>query len=246
MALKQSKRGNFIFIMLAATGCLALLVFLFRSQLLQGGEQFWAVISDREETARFVAAFGQGAPVVFMLFQILQVVFAPVPGEATGFVGGYLFGAVGGFVYSSIALAIGSMINFYIGRYLGRRYIRRLIPEKHLARFDNLVSQKGVMLIFILFILPGFPKDYLCLFLGLSVLPFKVFILMAAVGRMPGTFMLSLQGAMLFKENYLLLAVAFLVSALAAYLLYRFREPLNRWIEKQNRTTSIVDDDTKQ
>lgn len=246
MALKQSKRGNFILMVLAATGCLVLLVFLFRSQLLQGGEQVWAVISDREETARFVAAFGQGAPVVFMLFQVLQVIFAPVPGEATGFIGGYLFGAVGGFVYSSIALAVGSMINFYIGRYLGHRYIRKLIPEKHLARFDKLVSQKGVMLIFILFIFPGFPKDYLCLFLGLSVLPFKVFILMAAVGRMPGTFMLSLQGAMLFEENYLLLAVTFLVSALAAYLVYRFREPLNRWIEKQNRTASIVDAKTKQ
>jgi len=231
---------------LAATGCLALLLFLFRSQLLQGGEQVWAVISDREETARFVAAFGQGAPVVFMLFQILQVIFAPVPGEATGFIGGYLFGAAGGFVYSSIALAVGSMINFYIGRYLGHRYIRKLIPEKYLIRFDKLVSQKGVMLIFILFIFPGFPKDYLCLFLGLSLLPFKVFILMAAVGRMPGTFLLSLQGAMLFEENYLLLAVAFLVSALAAYLGYRYREPLNCWIEKQNRTTSIVDAKTKQ
>jgi len=138
------------------------------------------------------------------------------------------------------------MINFYIGRYLGHRYIRKLIPEKYLIRFDKLVSQKGVMLIFILFIFPGFPKDYLCLFLGLSLLPFKVFILMAAVGRMPGTFLLSLQGAMLFEENYLLLAVAFLVSALAAYLGYRYREPLNRWIEKQNRTTSIVDAKTKQ
>ena len=102
------------------------------------------------------------------------------------------------------------------------------------------------MLIFLLFIFPGFPKDYLCLFLGLSVLPFKVFILMAAVGRMPGTFMLSLQGAMLFEENYLLLVVALLVSALAALLGYRFRDPLNKWIEKQNQTTSIVDAQTKQ
>ncbi|MEK6194517.1 MAG: hypothetical protein N2F24_09880, partial [Deltaproteobacteria bacterium] len=66
-------------------------------------------------------------------------------------------------------------------------------------------------------------------------LPFKVFILMAAIGRMPGTFILSLQGAMLFEENYLLLAFALLISALAAYLGYRYREPLNRWVEKQNR-----------
>ena len=246
MNLKLSKHGYVILISLAAAGCLSLLIFLFRSQFVQGMEQVWAVVSDREETARFVAAFGDGAPVVFMLFQVLQVIFAPVPGEATGFIGGYLFGVAAGFVYSSLALTIGSMINFFIGRFLGQRYIRKLIPEKHLARFDRLVSRKGVLLIFILFIFPGFPKDYLCLFLGLSVLPFKVFILMAAVGRMPGTFMLSLQGAMLFEGNYLLLAVAILVSALAAYLGYRFREPLNNWIEKQNQTTSVVDARTKQ
>lgn len=236
MNIKKSKRGYVVFISLAAVCCLALLVFFFRSQLLQGMEYFWAVISDREETARFVSTFGRGAPAVFMLFQVLQVIFAPVPGEATGFIGGYLFGAARGFIYSSIALAVGSLINFTIGRYLGQRYIRRLIPEKHLARFDRLVTRKGVVLIFIFFIFPGFPKDYLCLFLGLSALPFKVFILMAAVGRMPGTFMLSLQGATLFEENYLLLVVAILASALAAYLGYRFRDPLSRWIEKQNRT----------
>jgi len=235
MNLKQSTYGYTVLIGLAVTCCLALIAFYFRSQLVQGIEQFWAVLSDREETARFVEAFGEGAPIVFMLFQVLQVIFAPVPGEATGFIGGYLFGVARGFVYSSIALTIGSWINFYIGRFFGKRYLRKLVPERHLVRFDRLVSQKGVMLIFILFIFPGFPKDYLCLFLGLSALPFKVFILMAAIGRMPGTFILSLQGAMLFEENYLPLIAALLISALAAYLGYRFREPLNRWIEEQNR-----------
>jgi uncharacterized membrane protein YdjX (TVP38/TMEM64 family) len=245
MNLRSSSRKYVVFISLAAAGCLVLLIFFFRLQLLEGLQQVWAVVSDRDETARFVAAFGEGAPVVFMLFQILQVIFAPVPGEATGFIGGYLFGTLRGFIYSSLALTVGSMINFYIGRFLGQRYIRKLVPEKHLTRFDRLVSRKGVFLIFILFIFPGFPKDYLCLFLGFSVLPFKVFILMAAVGRMPGTFMLSLQGSMLFEENYLLLGVAILASAVAAYFGYRYREPLNEWIEKQNRTTSLVDAITK-
>ncbi len=235
MNLKKSKYGYTVLIGLAVTFCLALLVVYFRSQLMQGIEQFWAVFSDREETARFVEAFGEGAPIVFMLFQVLQVIFAPVPGEATGFIGGYLFGVARGFIYSSIALTIGSWINFYIGRFFGKRYIRKLVPERHLVRFDRLVSQKGVMLLFILFIIPGFPKDYLCLFLGLSALPFKVFILMAAIGRMPGTFTLSLQGAMLFEENYLLFVFALLISGLVAYLGYRYRESLNRWVEKQNR-----------
>ena len=65
---------------------------------------------------------------VFMGIQILQVIFAPVPGEATGFIGGYLFGVLEGFLYSSLALAIGSWINFSIGRFLGVRYVRKMIP----------------------------------------------------------------------------------------------------------------------
>ena len=203
-------------------------------------------ISDRDQVEQFIGRFGNGAPIAFMGLQVLQVILAPIPGEATGFVGGYLFGTVKGFVYSSLALAAGSWINFAIGRYLGSRYVRRWIPEGKLARFDQLLNRQGIIVLLILFVFPGFPKDYLCLFLGLSVLPFKLFILMASVGRMPGTFMLSLQGAMLFEENYLLLVVALLVSALAAFLGYRFRDPLNKWIEKQNQTTSIVDAQTKQ
>ena len=139
-----------VLVSLAAAGCLVLLFFALRSQLLEGAEQVWAVVSDREETARFLTAFGDGAPAAFMLFQVLQVIFAPVPGEATGFIGGYLFGVARGFIYSSLALTVGSMINFYIGRFFGQRYIRKLIPEKHLARFDRVVSRKGVLLIFIL------------------------------------------------------------------------------------------------
>ena len=38
-----------------------------------------------------------------MGMQILQVVLAPIPGEATGFIGGYLFGSIKGFIYSSLA-----------------------------------------------------------------------------------------------------------------------------------------------
>ncbi|MBW1888911.1 MAG: TVP38/TMEM64 family protein, partial [Deltaproteobacteria bacterium] len=235
MHLKHAKSGYTVLIGLAAVCCLALLIFYFRAALLHGGEQLWALVTDREKTTRFVAAFGEGAPVVFMLFQILQVIFAPIPGEATGFIGGYLFGAVSGFIYSSIALTIGSWINFSIGRFFGKRFIRKMIPARHLARFDSLVSQKGAILIFIFFIFPGFPKDYLCLFLGLSAMPLKVFVLMAAVGRMPGTFILSLQGAMLFEENYILLVFVLLISVLAAWAGYRYRDPLSRWLEKQNQ-----------
>lgn len=171
-----------------------------------------------------------------MGIQVLQVIFAPIPGEATGLIGGYLFGTLLGFLYSSIALAAGSWINFAIGRLLGKRYVRKMIPESYLNRMDFLLRHQGVLVVFILFVIPGFPKDYLCLFLGISTLPIRAFMLVAAIGRMPGTLMLSLQGASLFDGDYTVLATLFGACLLLVYLAYRYRESLYRWIEKQNHS----------
>ena len=204
-------------------------------------ETIWAhaiylyhLLLDRDRIRDFIISFGWGAPLVFMGFQILQVIFAPVPGEATGFIGGYLFGVLKGFLYSSTALAVGSWINFSIGRFLGVRFVRKMIPTEKFEKFDSMLKRQGIIVLFLLFVFPGFPKDYLCLFLGLSTLPLKVFLLLAAVGRMPGTLLLSLQGAYLFEENYLLLGITAGACAILMFIIYRYRESLYQWVEKFN------------
>ncbi len=197
-------------------------------------QPYYELLTNRDQITTFVTAFGALAPLVFMVVQILQVIFAPFPGEATGFVGGYLFGTLAGFIYSSIGLTVGSVINFLIGRFLGKRYIRKLIPARYVEKFDGFVKHQGLLVLLILFIFPGFPKDYLCLFLGLSTLPLKAFILLATFGRMPGTFMLSLQGASLFEKNYAMFALLFVFCLIISFFAYRYRENVYQWIERMN------------
>ena len=192
----------------------------------------YRLFSDREQIRILISSFGTSAPPVFMLIQILQVIFAPVPGEATGFIGGYLFGTLPGFIYSSIGLTVGSWLNFVIGRFLGERYVRKRIPAHYFQKIDGLVKRQGVIVIFILFLFPGFPKDYLCLALGVSTLPIKIFILLAGIGRVPGTFALSLQGAFLYEQNYVLLGVVIGACLILAFLCYAYRERIYLWIEK--------------
>ncbi|MDA3897205.1 MAG: VTT domain-containing protein [Desulfobacteraceae bacterium] len=170
-----------------------------------------------------------------MGFQVLQVIFAPVPGEFSGFVGGYLFGAGLGFMYSSIGLAVGSVINFWIGRLLGYRFVRRMIPKAKLEKFDTFIVHQGVIVLLTLFIFPGFPKDYLCLFLGITTLPFKIFILLAGFGRMPGTLILSLQGKFLFAQSYGALAGIGLICLIIAGLAIRYRASIYGWAEQINK-----------
>ncbi|MFO8084491.1 MAG: VTT domain-containing protein, partial [Desulfobacterales bacterium] len=198
---------------------------------------YYDIFTDREQTKAFITSFGRGAPLVFIVIQILQVLLAPFPGEATGFIGGFLFGATKGFLYSSIGLTVGSVINFTIGRFLGKRFVRKLIPPAQLERMDSLVKHQGVIVVFALFAFPGFPKDYLCLFLGLSTIPFKIFIILTAIGRMPGTLMLSLQGSYIFEQSYGWFALITSVCLVLICLAYRYRESLYRWIEKFNETS---------
>lgn len=213
------------------TICAVLACVIFRNHLIE----LYYILTDRECIKEFIVSCGAAAPFVFMGFQVLQVIFAPVPGEFSGFVGGYLFGAGLGFLYSSIGLAAGSAINFWIGRILGYRYVRRMIPKAKLEKFDTFISHQGVLVLLALFIFPGFPKDYLCLFLGISTLPFKIFILLAGFGRMPGTLILSLQGKLLFAQNYGVLAGIGLICLIIVGLAIRYRTFVYGWMESINR-----------
>lgn len=230
----QSSRLHLKILTGLISAVILLLVVLFRDPIWEYVSYIYHLLADRDRIRDFIESFGLGAPLVFMGIQILQVIFAPVPGEATGFIGGYLFGVLKGFLYSSAALAVGSWINFSIGRFLGVRFVRKMIPAAKFEKFDSMLKRQGLIVLFLLFIFPGFPKDYLCLFLGLSTLPLKLFLLIAAVGRMPGTFLLSLQGAYLFEENYLFLGIAAGACAILAGVIYRYRESLYLWAERLN------------
>ncbi len=110
--------------------------------------------------------------------------------------------------------------------------MRKRIPAHQFQKIDGMVKRQGVIILFILFLFPGFPKDYLCLVLGVSTLPIKIFILLASIGRMPGTFALSLQGAFLYEQNYVLLGVMIGACLILAFLCYAYRERIYLWVEK--------------
>jgi len=172
------------------------------------------VMSNGTRARESILSYGFLAPLIFMGLQILQVLFAPVPGEATGILGGYLFGAWPSFIYSSIALAVGSALAFLIGHLFADAF-RNLFSKTNVYRkFNHLVFKGDFVIPFVLFLFPGFPKDSLSYLLGLSSMPFKVFIFIASIARMPGTLVLSFEGAQVYAGNYLELLLLLVFSAI--------------------------------
>ena len=234
MTRKPIRLKLIIGLLLAVVGLVAAIVF--RAPLLELSGRGYHFIADRQRVQQFILSFGAWAPVVFMVTQVLQVIFAPIPGEATGFIGGYLFGTGLGFCLSSIALTIGSWVNFSIGRFLGKHWVRKLIPPAKLAWFDQILKRQGLIVLSALFIFPGFPKDYMCLFLGISTLPLKFLLLLSGLGRMPGTLMLSIQGAFVYERKYWPFALMLVICLAVMGAAWRYREQLYRFVERFNHS----------
>ena len=158
----------------------AVVVWVFRTQL-------YEIFASPARLRDWVVAQGYVAPLVFIVLQFGQVVLFIIPGEVAQAAGGYLFGMWGGMLYSVVGILLGSTFNFYLARLLGVPFVTAVFGAERLSRFDKvLTSRRATIAFFLLFLIPGVPKDALCYVAGLSTLRFPVFMLISTVGRLPG------------------------------------------------------------
>lgn len=221
-----------LYVALGLLGCLITLgVFLAVSgHLTRMVSHFWEIFKDREELRHYIESWGVWAPAAFIVLQGLQVVMAPIPGEFTGAVGGFIFGTWPNIIYSTVGLTVGSLGAFLAARIIGLPLVRLFVSTKPLERFHFLTERRGIVLALILFTIPGFPKDALCYILGLSPMGLVPFTFACAVGRIPGTMMLSYCGCAAYDENWSLLIM---ISAVCAVLLggfWLFRDRIDSWL----------------
>lgn len=179
---------------------------------------------DKEQVRVMIERWGGPGPIVFIAIQALQVIIAPIPGDVTGLLGGFVFGEWPGFLYSTVGLTIGSLVAFWVGRRLGATFVHRVGPRVW-ARMSFLVETEGTILCFVIYLIPGLPKDVVCYLFGVSPMPFWVFAVVSTLGRMPGTWALSAQGAKAAAGEYieLLLLTAILVAVALPLYYYRPR-----------------------
>src|SRR6266849_1691346 len=135
---------------------------------------------DKQLMHAMLARWGVLAPVVFIAIQALQVIIAPIPGEVTGLLGGFVF---------------------------------------------------GPWLCFFIYLIPGLPKDIVCYLFGVSPMPFWVFAVVSTLGRMPGTWALSAQGAKAAAGEYVQLILLTTIVVAVALPLYYYRARIVAWFQ---------------
>ncbi len=194
-----------------------------------------AIYTNTDKISDFLQSLGPYSPAVFVLLQVLQIIAAPIPGELTGIVGGYVYGETLGFILSTLGLTLGSWVAFELASILGRPFVERFVKREILEKFNFLTTNAGVAICFLLFVFPGFPKDYLCFLLGLSRMKLGTFLIVSIIGRMPGTYLLTIQGASLRSQEYHIAVTIAAMSIAIITIAYYYRNPIHAWIKDWHR-----------
>lgn len=233
--LQKRKKWIFFFLLLSIS---LLLIYRFNSRIWVKAIEFYHLLHDQHHLKAIIISFGAYSPIAYILIQTLQVVIAPIPGGLIEFMGGYLFGVRAGFIYSIIGSLFGSWLAFILARLFEMVAVEKFVHIRTMKKFDYLIGHQGVILSFLLFLIPGFPKDALCYILGLTPMHLGIFLIISTIGRIPGTLMACLQGGKAFDHQYKALLILFGISLLIIMVFYIYHEEIHRFIKKFRKAKS--------
>lgn len=168
------------------------------------GREITRLVSSPDEFSRTIKSYGYKSVPIFIMFQVLQVVIAAIPGEVVQIAGGYIFGTFQGTLYLMIGAIIGTIAVFYATRLLGYPLVRVFVSEGKLEKFNFMInSNRTEIIMFVLYLIPGIPKDILTYIAGLTPIKPLRFIITATVARFPALFASAYIGANLYEKDYL-------------------------------------------
>ncbi len=182
-------------------------------------------VSEPEKFQLWVEEKGILGVLAFMGMNILQVLLAVIPGGPFEIGAGYAFGVVKGSLICDIAMTIASVIIFLFVKKFGLRFVELFVSKEKIESVKFLKSSKrSESIIFLLFLVPGTPKDLLSYLVGLTDMKLSHWIFICGVGRLPAIFLSALSGSALSSARYhlaIILIAAIIMLYVVGIILYR-------------------------
>lgn len=167
-----------------------------------------------------------------ILLQIIQIVICIIPGQPIQFASSYLYGILGGFLISLVGAFIGTVITYYLAKFLGNDALHVIFGEEKVKSYvRKLNSRRAYVIIFLIYLIPGIPKDFTSYIAGISNIKIKPFIFISILGRSPGILESLLFGMFLAHRNYLGIAFLIIVSIIIMLFCYIKRDLLLKFID---------------
>ncbi|MEN6637143.1 MAG: TVP38/TMEM64 family protein [Clostridiaceae bacterium] len=165
----------------------------------------------------WVEARGVWGRVLFVGLMALQVIIAFIPGEPFELAAGYAFGTLWGTLLVWIGAIIGTTIVFLFVRKIGIKAVEVFFPRDKINSIKYLQDEKKLnAAAFVLFLIPGTPKDLLTYLAGLTKIRLLPWIVLTSIARIPSIVTSTISGNALGIEKYGLAIIIYAATAIVS------------------------------
>lgn len=201
----------------------------------------WLSSFSQEGFRDYIRSFGAWGWLVLLGLQFLQVFIALIPGELLETAAGYAFGPWIGTVLCYIGVAAASAVVFLLTKRFGIRLVEIFTSREKINQLRFLKTEKRRdTLVFLLFFIPGTPKDLLTYFIGLTDMKLSNFLAISLIARLPSMVSSTIGGHMLGEENYLGAIILYaIVGVLSLAGMAVYRSILKRRERKKEQKTEV-------
>ena len=179
------------------------------------------------EVEAWISSVGFAGWLVLLGLQILQVIVAFIPGGPVELIAGVLFGVVGGTVVCLVGSVIASSVIFFTVRRVGASFVERLFGKEQVLQFDFFHDNRRMETVtFLLFLIPGLPKDMLTYLAGISRIRAGRFLVISTLGRFPAIVTTATMGSTMSQGNWIATLLIFLFTAAVGLVGIRYKDRL--------------------
>ena len=173
--------------------------------------------------------------------QLAQIFLFVLPGEPIEIIAGMCYGGLWGTIFIMISSAIVSAVIFFLVRKLGKQFIYDFCDEEKVKKIEqNKLYQnpkKIELIVFILFLIPGTPKDLLTYVSGLFPIKLSRFIVISTLARIPSIVTSTLAGANIATGNWkMAIFLYIIIIVVVLILIYIFNK-----FDKDKTTQNVID-----
>lgn len=243
---EKAKRGlkivGIVLAIVAVVGvCVVLLPYMYQLRTLKGDE-LDAALASADAALRRLGIFRY---LIMCLLQIFQMILAIIPGAPVAVMMGFMFGSFGGTILTILSTAAGTALIVWCVERFGMKFVNRFINSKGFEKLTFLHSApKRDTILFLLFLIPGTPKDLVTFFAPFTGAKNRNIVIMASLARIPSIFLMVYLGSSLADGNLVKAIIVLTLTAVIGLIGILIKDkvlPARKEKQMKNKNTVIFD-----
>lgn len=186
---------------------------------------------DPEQLKLWAQETGPLSVLIFGFMNMMQVIIAIIPGGPFEVAAGYMYGFWAGTLICDIAMTLGSVLVFLLVKRFGMKFVLLFFSQEQVDSVHILKNKSKLRtILFVVFLIPGTPKDIITYLVGLSELDLLSWFFICFIGRLPAILFSALGGSALGTEQYGVVIAAVVILIVCYFIGSYF---YNKWNTKK-------------